>query len=53
MFLAQAGDWASPTIDWHAIAPELILIVGINIVLGTDLLIDGGVIAAMRMGRLG
>ena len=29
-----------PTIDWHAIAPELILIVGINIVLGTDLLIE-------------
>jgi len=37
--LAQAGDWVSPTIDWHALAPELILIVGINIVLGTDLLI--------------
>ena len=30
----------SPTIDWHALAPELVLIVGINIVLGTDLLID-------------
>ena len=30
----------APTIDWHAIAPELVLIVGINIVLGTDLLID-------------
>ena len=30
----------SPVIDWHALAPELVLIVGINIVLGTDLLID-------------
>jgi NADH-quinone oxidoreductase subunit N len=38
--LAQAADWSAPTIDWHAIAPELILIVGINIVLGTDLLIS-------------
>jgi NADH-quinone oxidoreductase subunit N len=38
--LAQAGDWVAPVIDWHAVAPELILIVGINIVLGTDLLID-------------
>jgi NADH-quinone oxidoreductase subunit N len=38
--LAQAGDWTSPEIDWHAIAPELLLIVGINVVLATDLLID-------------
>ena len=37
--LAQAGGWTSPKIDWHAVAPELVLIVGINIVLGTDLLI--------------
>ena len=37
--IAQAAGWSAPTIDWHAIAPELILIVGINIVLGTDLLI--------------
>jgi NADH-quinone oxidoreductase subunit N len=37
--LAQAASWSAPTIDWHAIAPELILIVGINVVLGTDLLI--------------
>ncbi len=36
--LAQA-TWSAPKIDWHAIAPELILIVGINLVLGTDLLI--------------
>jgi NADH-quinone oxidoreductase subunit N len=37
---AQGGGWSAPTIDWHAIAPELVLIVGINVVLGTDLLID-------------
>ena len=37
--LAQSAEWVSPTIDWHAIAPELVLIVGINVVLGTDLLI--------------
>jgi NADH-quinone oxidoreductase subunit N len=39
-FVAQAAEWATPTIDWHALAPELILIVGINVVLATDLLID-------------
>jgi len=38
--LAQASDWVTPTIDWHAIAPELVLIVGINIVLASDLLVD-------------
>ena len=38
--LAQAAEWVTPTIDWHAIAPELVLIVGINIVLATDLLLD-------------
>src|SRR3954466_9127337 len=38
--LAQAANWSAPTIDWHAVAPELILIVGINVVLGTDLLIS-------------
>jgi len=37
--VAQAAGWSAPTIDWHAIAPELILIVGINVVLGTDLMI--------------
>ena len=37
---AQADEWVTPTIDWHAIAPELVLIVGINIVLASDLLID-------------
>ena len=35
--LAQAGDWVSPTIDWHALAPELILAIGINLVLLLDL----------------
>lgn len=35
--LAQAGDWVSPTIDWHALAPELVLIVGVNLVLLIDL----------------
>ena len=35
--LAQAPVWEAPTIDWHAIAPELILVVGINIVLFVDL----------------
>ena len=39
-FVAQAGDWQSPVIDWHAIAPELVLIVGINLVLFIDLWID-------------
>ncbi|WP_241432244.1 NADH-quinone oxidoreductase subunit N [Ilumatobacter nonamiensis] len=34
--LAQA-DWSSPPIDWHAIAPELILVIGINVVLLIDL----------------
>jgi NADH-quinone oxidoreductase subunit N len=37
---AQASEWATPVIDWHAIAPELVLIVGINIVLASDLLVD-------------
>lgn len=38
--LAQAPEWVTPTIDWHALAPELVLIVGINIVLAIDLLVD-------------
>jgi NADH-quinone oxidoreductase subunit N len=40
MLLAQAAEWVTPTIDWHAIAPELVLIVGINVVLASDLLVD-------------
>ena len=35
-FFAQA-DWTAPAIDWHAIAPELILVIGINVVLFIDL----------------
>jgi len=34
--LAQA-EWSAPAIDWHAIAPELILVIGINLVLLIDL----------------
>ena len=34
--LAQA-EWTAPAIDWHAIAPELILVIGINLVLLIDL----------------
>ncbi len=41
MLLAQGlPDWVSPTIDWHAIAPELVLVVGINLVLLIDLWLD-------------
>jgi NADH-quinone oxidoreductase subunit N len=40
VLLAQASEWATPVIDWHAIAPELVLIVGINVVLASDLLVD-------------
>jgi NADH-quinone oxidoreductase subunit N len=36
--LAQA--WEAPTIDWHALAPELVLLVGINVILAIDLWID-------------
>jgi NADH-quinone oxidoreductase subunit N len=39
-FSAQAPDWVSPTIDWHALAPELILVVGINLVLLIDLMLE-------------
>jgi NADH-quinone oxidoreductase subunit N len=38
--LAQASDWQAPHIDWHALAPELVLVVGINLVLLVDLWID-------------
>ncbi len=36
---AQAA-WQAPDIDWHALAPELVLVVGINLVLLVDLWID-------------
>lgn len=35
--LAQVDEWIAPHIDWHALAPELVLIVGINLVLFIDL----------------
>ncbi len=35
--VAQASDWITPVIDWHAVAPELVLVAGINIVLLIDL----------------
>jgi NADH-quinone oxidoreductase subunit N len=38
--VAQSGEWVSPTIDWHALAPELVLVVGINLVLLVDLSIE-------------
>jgi len=38
--LAQASGWEAPDIDWHALAPELVLIAGINLVLLVDLWID-------------
>src|SRR5918994_7124947 len=38
--LAQATDWVSPTIDWHALAPEIILVLGINLVLLIDLSLE-------------
>ncbi len=39
-FLGQAADWVRPDVDWHALAPELVLIVGINLILAVDLMID-------------
>jgi len=38
--IAQASEWQAPEIDWHALAPELVMVVGINIVLLVDLWID-------------
>jgi NADH-quinone oxidoreductase subunit N len=35
--IAQVGEWDAPTIDWHALAPELVLVAGINLVLLLDL----------------
>lgn len=39
---APVGEWTSPHVDFHALAPELILIVGINIVLASDLMLEVG-----------
>ncbi|MDW3216111.1 MAG: NADH-quinone oxidoreductase subunit N [Ilumatobacteraceae bacterium] len=38
--LAQASDWIRPDVDWHALAPELVLVVGINLVLLIDLWLE-------------
>ncbi len=38
--LAQVADWKAPYVDWHALAPEIVLIIGINVVLLVDLWID-------------
>jgi NADH-quinone oxidoreductase subunit N len=38
--IAQASEWQAPDIDWHALAPELVMVVGINLVLLVDLWID-------------
>ena len=38
--LAQAAEWTRPDIDWHGLAPELVLVVGINVILLIDLWID-------------
>src|SRR4029079_3824583 len=38
--LAQASVFSAPTIDWHALAPEIIIVIGINLVLGIDLMIE-------------
>jgi NADH-quinone oxidoreductase subunit N len=38
--LAQAADWVRPDVDWHGLAPELVLVVGINLILAVDLAID-------------
>lgn len=35
--VAQAADWVAPDLDWHALAPEIVLAVGINLVLLVDL----------------
>jgi NADH-quinone oxidoreductase subunit N len=38
--LAQSAEWIRPDVDWHALAPEIILVIGINLVLAVDLWID-------------
>jgi NADH-quinone oxidoreductase subunit N len=35
--LAQTADFVRPAIDWHALAPEIVLVIGINVVLASDL----------------
>ncbi|MCB0999141.1 MAG: NADH-quinone oxidoreductase subunit N [Acidimicrobiales bacterium] len=38
--LAAAGDWVAPTLDYHALAPEIILAAGIFAVLSIDLFLE-------------
>src|SRR4051794_3471606 len=38
--LAQSSGWTSPTVDWHALAPEIIIVLGINLVLMIDLMLE-------------
>lgn len=38
--LGQASEWVAPTLDWHALAPELILVIGINVILAIDLMVE-------------
>jgi NADH-quinone oxidoreductase subunit N len=38
--LAQAAPWVAPTIDWHALAPEIVLGLTVFIVLVSDQLLD-------------
>ena len=38
--VAQGSDWIRPHVDWHALAPELVLVVGINLVLLIDLWLE-------------
>jgi NADH-quinone oxidoreductase subunit N len=40
VLFAQLGEYVSPVVDWHALAPELVLVVGINLVLFIDLYIS-------------
>ncbi|MEY4231451.1 MAG: NADH-quinone oxidoreductase subunit [Actinomycetota bacterium] len=38
--VAAAGDWVPPTIDYHALAPEIVLAVGIFAMLSLDLVLE-------------
>ncbi|HTN81098.1 MAG TPA: NADH-quinone oxidoreductase subunit N [Acidimicrobiales bacterium] len=38
--LAQAGSWVQPNVDYHALAPEIVLAVGIVVLLLVDLFLD-------------
>jgi NADH-quinone oxidoreductase subunit N len=41
-WVGETAEWVAPVIDWHALAPELILVLGINLVLFIDLSLDEG-----------